>query len=168
MATTPDCATFRICSAARAWVRRATRSSSRDASVRFFRTSRPTGAASSKKPRGSESTRRGSGWLRPSSKARKQNLSRVFDILEEVGTAGQFAEAAGVEGQALRGIAHRNGGASARAVSGPVPDAGARGGEAGSGSESGAGAFQTISAQVQEQEKEYTATQESCYRIEAR
>ena len=38
----------------------------------------------------------------------KQNLSRVFDILEEVGRQVQFAQAPGVQGPPLRGTADRD------------------------------------------------------------
>ncbi|MEI9813781.1 MAG: hypothetical protein WDO18_14545 [Acidobacteriota bacterium] len=42
----------------------------------------------------------------------RQNLARVFDILEEVGPAGKFPQASSCQGQALRRTAHRIHGSS--------------------------------------------------------
>ena len=70
------CATSRICSAAPAWVPKATPSSSRAASARFFPTSPPTAARSSKKRPESANIRRASAWPKRSSKARSR-ISRA-------------------------------------------------------------------------------------------
>ena len=61
----------------------------------------------------------------------KQNLSRVFDILEEVGPPGEFAEAPGIQGQALRRAARGDVGAPAPRRFRALPVAGGRGREAG-------------------------------------
>ena len=98
--------------------------------------------------------------------AQTESLSRVRHPGRSR-TAGEFAQAPGIQGQKIRGTAHGNGGAPAQAVSGRFQMLEARSGQLALDLNQAQSAFQTMSAQVQEQEKEHTRLQESCYRTEA-
>ncbi len=76
--------TYKTCSLEPAWVRKATPSSSRAVSARFLAIVRKTGAMSLKKPLELPGSKRGSGLAEAKLESAKQNLARVFDILEEV------------------------------------------------------------------------------------
>ncbi len=100
---------------ARAWARKATRSSSRGASGRFFRTSgRRTAASIIEEAAGISKYQ--DAQAAGGSEARKRE-AESFARVRHSGrsrAAGEFAEAAGVEGAALRRAAHRDGCAAAR------------------------------------------------------
>ena len=83
-ASCAGCAICRTSSWAPALGRSRTPSSSRDASARSSRASRPTAAPSSKKPPASPSTRRRSGWPKRAWRTPSTNLSRINDIFDEV------------------------------------------------------------------------------------
>ena len=83
-ATPPACATSRTSSWARASARKATPSSSRAASARSSAPSRRTAAPSSKRPPASPSSKPRKRLAEAKLEGAKQNLARVYDILEEV------------------------------------------------------------------------------------
>ncbi len=137
----PDCAIFRICSAAPGLARRATRLSlSRAASGQIL----------SNKPGGSPRGNRGSGGQIGKYKTRKrlaeakarkrapESRRACSTSWKKSAAPGKFAKAAGIEGQALRRTAHGDGGASAQSrCRGPTADAGARSRQAGARFEPG-------------------------------
>ncbi len=102
----------------------------------------------------------------------RQNLSRVFDILEEVSCTGEFAGSA----QCVRAKAKRYGRTGAHRRWWRIFRQACRRGwfqvlerEAAKLAldlNQAHSAFQGFSAQVQEQEREHTTTQEACYRTE--
>ena len=98
----------------------------------------------------------------------KQNLARVFDILEEVTRQVNSLKRQAAKAQALRGTERRAGGAAAHRARRPLPDAGARSRQNRARSEPGAQRSLRISRiRWPSKRTEHARLQETCYRTEA-